>query len=67
MKEIPDLSKVDTKAIDYRQLSTSPMYMETHAGEAVAAYATGIASDMVRGTMEQNELFNVMHQALFSN
>ena len=67
LKEIPDLSKIDTKAIDYRQLSTRPMYMETHAGEDVAAYATGIASDMVRGTMEQNELFNVMHQALFSN
>ena len=43
------------------------MYMETHAGEDVAAYATGLASDMVRGTMEQNELFNVMYKALFSN
>ncbi|MFL2527960.1 MAG: alkaline phosphatase [Candidatus Azotimanducaceae bacterium] len=67
LKEIPDLSKVDTKSIDYRQLSTRPMYMETHAGEDVAAYATGLASDMVRGTMEQNELFNVMYKALFSN
>ena len=67
LKEIPDLSKVDTKSIDYRQLSTRPMYMETHAGEDVAAYATGLASDMVRGTMEQNELFHVMHKALFKN
>ena len=33
----------------------------------VAAYATGLASDMVRGTMEQNELFHVMHKALFKN
>ncbi len=63
-KEIPDLSKVDTLNTNYKQLSTRPMYMETHAGEDVAAYATGINAELVRGTMEQNELFFVMEKAL---
>jgi len=65
-KEIPDLSQVDTSANDYKQLSTRPMYMETHAGEDVAAYATGLNSELVRGTMEQNELFYVMRKALIN-
>ena len=63
-KEIPDLSKVDTLNTNYKQLSTRPMYMETHAGEDVAAYATGINAELVRGTMEQNELFFVMEKDL---
>ena len=65
-KEIPDLSKVDTLGRDYKQLSTRPMYMETHAGEDVAAYATGLNSELVRGTMEQNELYYVMRKALIN-
>lgn len=65
-KEIPDLNQVDTSANDYKQLSTRPMYMETHAGEDVAAYATGLNSELVRGTMEQNELFYVMRKALIN-
>ena len=65
-KEIPDLKQVDTSANDYKQLSTRPMYMETHAGEDVAAYATGLNSELVRGTMEQNELFYVMRKALIN-
>ena len=62
---IPDLTNVDTADKDYKQLSTRPMYMETHAGEDVAAYATGRNAKGVRGTMEQNELFEVMRAALF--
>ena len=62
---IPDLTNVDTADKDYKQLSTRPMYMETHAGEDVAAYATGKNAKDVRGTMEQNELFEVMRVALF--
>jgi len=61
----PDLSEVDTTAPDYRQQATVPLPIETHAGEDVAAYATGKNADAVRGTMEQNELFQVLKGALF--
>ena len=64
-KRRPDLTKVDTAALDYQQLSTVPMYSETHAGEDVAAFAVGVNADKVRGVMEQNALFDVMHDALF--
>ena len=64
-KRRPDLTEVDTAALDYQQLSTVPMYSETHAGEDVAAFAVGINADKVRGVMEQNALFDVMHDALF--
>ena len=60
-----DLSKIDTEDVDYQQLATVPMYSETHAGEDVAAYAIGLNAVKVRGVMEQNELYYVMHGALF--
>jgi alkaline phosphatase len=41
------------------------MQAETHAGEDVAAFATGANATAVRGVMEQNRLFNVMYDALF--
>ena len=63
-EKIPDLTDTDTLDKDYKQLSTRPMYMETHAGEDVAAYATGVNSEGLRGTMEQNELFEVMRNVL---
>ena len=43
------------------------MYSETHAGEDVAAYAIGLNAVKVRGVMEQNELYYVMHGALFDH
>ena len=64
-RSIPDLSKIDVKDINYRQLAGVPMYSETHAGEDVAAYATGPNSKDVRGTMEQNQLHGVMYKTLF--
>ena len=64
-RSIPDLSKIDVKDINYRQLASVPMYAETHAGEDVAAYATGPNSKDVRGTMEQNQLHGVMYKTLF--
>ena len=62
-----DLSKIDTEDVDYQQLATVPMYSETHAGEDVAAYAIGLNALKVRGVMEQNELYYVMHGALFDH
>lgn len=61
----PDLTETDTEAADYRQIAGVPLLMETHAGEDVAAFAQGIGARGVRGVMEQNQLFDVMHKALF--
>lgn len=65
-KQPPDLSDVDTEDPDYQQLGTVPLQSETHAGEDVAAFAIGVNAAAVGGVMEQNRLFNVMHQALFA-
>lgn len=66
-KSFPDLSEVDTEAADYQQLAAVPLPVETHAGEDVAAYATGKLAERVKGVMEQNELFHVMRAALFGD
>ena len=60
----PDLTEVDTMAPDYQQLGTVPLPVETHAGEDVAAFATGLNAQSVRGVMEQNRLYHVMRKAL---
>jgi alkaline phosphatase len=36
------------------------MQSETHAGEDVAIFASGPGSELVRGVMDQNEIFHVM-------
>ena len=64
-KQQPDLTNIDTTDPDYQQLGTVPLMIETHAGEDVAAFAAGKSATQVRGVMEQNKLFNVMHSALF--
>ena len=64
-KQQPDLTYIDTTDPDYQQLGTVPLMIETHAGEDVAAFAAGKSATQVRGVMEQNKLFNVMHSALF--
>jgi len=64
-KQQPDLTNIDTTDPDYQQLGTVPLIIETHAGEDVAAFAAGKSATQVRGVMEQNKLFNVMHSALF--
>lgn len=63
-EELPDLTDVDTRGLDYRQLGTIPLESETHGGEDVAAYATGPGAEQVRGVMEQNRLFHVMERVL---
>lgn len=52
------------QAPNYQQTSTVALRAETHAGEDVAAYATGPGSTAVRGVMEQNRLYNVMADTL---
>jgi alkaline phosphatase len=63
-EDLPDLSDVDTEALDFQQTGTFPLSSETHGGEDVAAYATGPGAQEVRGVMEQHRLFDVMQQAL---
>lgn len=59
-----DLTGVDTGAPDFRQPALVPMYSETHAGEDVAALASGPGANLVTGVIEQNEIFHVMGRAL---
>ena len=63
--EQPDLTEVDTEAMDYRQVAGVPMFVETHGGEDVAAYAFGVNAQALHGVMEQNELYAILHDALF--
>ena len=65
-KQRPNLSKIDTQDPDYQQLGTIPTQSETHSGEDVAAFAVGQNANAVRGVMEQNRLYNVMLDALFT-
>ncbi|MEO1553872.1 MAG: alkaline phosphatase, partial [Pseudomonadota bacterium] len=55
-----DLSDVDTTEKNYQQQALVFMGSETHAGEDVAIFASGPGSDLVRGVMDQNEIFHVM-------
>jgi len=58
-----DLSKVDTTAPDYLQEAEIPLKGETHGGEDVAIFATGVDSYLVHGTMEENWIYFVLAEA----
>jgi alkaline phosphatase len=60
----PDLSKIDTADPDYMQEAIIPLKDETHGGEDVAIFATGVDAYLVRGSMEENWIFYVMADAL---
>ena len=55
-----NLSEVDTEAKDFRQEALVPFNSETHGGEDVAIFASGPGAELVRGVMDQNEIFHVM-------
>ncbi|MHA7898413.1 MAG: alkaline phosphatase [Henriciella sp.] len=55
-----DLSEVDTTTKDFQQQALVFMGSETHAGEDVAIFASGPGSELVRGVMDQQEIFHVM-------
>ncbi len=59
-----DLTGVDTSTADFRQPALVPMGSETHAGEDVAALASGPGATVISGVIEQNELFHVMARAM---
>lgn len=58
-----DISSIDTTAADYRQQAAIFMPSETHSGEDVPIFASGPGSELVRGVMDQNEIFHVMGYA----
>jgi len=60
----PALTDNMVQAKDYRQQVAVPMRSETHAGEDVALYAHGPGAYRVRGVMEQNEIHDVVVEAM---
>lgn len=60
----PDLTNVDTEALDFLQEATVPLSSETHAGEDVALFAHGPSAHLVHGSQEQTISFYVMAHAL---
>jgi alkaline phosphatase len=59
----PDLTHVDTTAVDFKQQSLVPLASETHGGEDVAVFAWGPQAHAFHGTVEQNLIFHVMAKA----
>jgi len=59
-----DLTNVDTTNPDYLQEAEIPLAAETHGGEDVAIFATGVNAHLIHGSMEQNWIFFVMADAL---
>ena len=60
-----DLTEIDTEAPNFQQVGAVNLPAETHAGEDVAAYANGLGAAELGGVIEQNEVYRVMHNALF--
>jgi alkaline phosphatase len=59
-----DLSQVDTTAPGFHQQALVPLRSETHGGEDVALYARGPRAELVRGNIDQNEIYHIMRRAL---
>lgn len=64
-QEPRDLTGVDTEAPDFQQVGAVNLPVETHAGEDVAAYAYGLGASGLGGVIEQNEIYQVLRDALF--
>ncbi|MGE0445852.1 MAG: alkaline phosphatase [Vicinamibacterales bacterium] len=67
-REVPSLRPIltfhDTADPDYLQEAQVPLASESHAGEDVAIYARGPASQLFHGVQEQNYIFHVLAHAL---
>ena len=62
--ERPNLTQEEVTNPNYKQEATVPLSSETHGGEDVAIFATGVNAHLIRGSMEQNWIFYVMADAL---
>jgi alkaline phosphatase len=61
----PPLTDDQVTRPGYQQQAAVPLPAEAHGGEDVAIYAIGPGSQWVRGTVEQNVLYWMMHAALW--
>jgi alkaline phosphatase len=59
----PDLTAVDTEALDYLQEAHVPLGSESHGGDDVGIWAHGPGAQAVRGTIEQNVIYHLLVQA----
>ncbi len=62
--ERPTLSDETVRDPNYLQESNIPFSSETHGGEDVAIFATGVNAHLIRGSMEENWIFYVMADAM---
>jgi alkaline phosphatase len=62
--ERPNLTHDQVTAPEYKQEANIPLTGETHGGEDVAIFATGVNAHLIRGSMEENWIFYVMADAL---
>ena len=61
----PDLTDVDTvNDKNFVQQATIPAESDTHAGEDVPVYARGPGAANLHGVIEQNEIFDLIEEAL---
>jgi alkaline phosphatase len=60
----PNLTQAQATDPAYLQEALVPLNDETHGGEDVAIYATGVNAHLIRGSMEENWIFYVMADAL---
>ena len=60
----PDLSSVDTTALNFLQEAVVPLSSETHGGEDVGIWAIGPWAHLYQGTVDENYTFMVMDKAL---
>ena len=63
----PNLTQEETVKPDFKHEATVPLLSETHAGEDVAIFADGAGAYLVRGSMEQNWIYQVMKEAMRLN
>jgi alkaline phosphatase len=59
-----DLSTVDTTSPNFHQQALVGLPAETHGGEDVALYARGPRAELVRGNIDQVEVYHIMRRAL---
>jgi alkaline phosphatase len=59
-----DLAQVDTTDEGYHQEALVGLPGETHGGDDVALYARGPGARVVRGSIDQIEIYHIMRRAL---
>ena len=58
------MSLTDTTQPGFHQEALIPLSSETHAGEDITLHAIGPGADLVQGVIEQNQIFQLISQAL---